>query len=186
MSRGSDLMRVPARGKALALVGVTVLSASCAPIFPRALLEQVDRSVSFQRLAGNPDDYRGRLVVFGGEVVRTTRGPGWTEIEVLQRPLDSGRVPRLDERSRGRFLVKVPDALGRDLPELGDLITVVGGVEGSEERSGDSLPALEVQDLKSWPSSKAFIRYAPGSGWPYWRDPFWWHGAHHAHHHGHP
>ncbi|MBI3988722.1 MAG: Slp family lipoprotein [candidate division NC10 bacterium] len=134
------------------LVSLLVLLSSCASTFPRALMEQVDPTVSFAQLLRTPDAYQGRLVLVGGELLRTIRGYGAMELEILQRPLSATALPRFFQPSQGRFLVRVPAHLQRPLPEVGGLLTVIGEVWGAKERGGEVLPYLEARDLKAWPS----------------------------------
>lgn len=158
---------------AMLLVGLLLLLSSCASTFPKALMAQVDPTVSFPQLLQNPDAYRGRLILMGGELIRTVRGDGETELEILQRPLSADALPRLSQTSQGRFLVRVPASLQRELPTLGGLIAVVGEVRGSKDRGGEPLPYLEARELKAWPSSAALSVPPPSwvEPWPYgyWR-----------------
>ena len=88
-------------------VVVTFLwSCSTGPsVIPEALEPQVDKTLIFSQLKENPDSYKGRLVVLGGEVLKATRLQDGTQIEVLQLPLENSQRPtaqRMD--SKGRFL----------------------------------------------------------------------------------
>jgi len=168
-------------GKVAGLLGLLVLLSACASTFPKALMEQVDPTVSFPQLAKNPEAYRGRIVMVGGELIRAVPGDGETELEILQRPLTPEALPRLSKESQGRFLVRVPGSLKRELPGLGGLIAVIGEVQGARERGGEALPYLEARDLRSWPSSAALLPppywVEPWPPWywrPSWRRPYWW------------
>lgn len=170
------------------LLAILMPVSACATTFPRSLLQQVDPSLRFDQLAAAPDSYRGRLVVVGGEVIRAEPGPEATELEILQRPTASYGPPRLFEESNGRFFVRVPASVARDLPRLGGLVAVVGEVQGTRERAGEVLPYLEARDIRSWPSSAA-LPYAPYPSsryWPYYDWPYWGHhpslGLGHHHH----
>lgn len=134
-------------GNGAILFGLVVLLSACATTFPKSLTEQVDPTVSFPQLLQNPDLYRGRIVLFGGGLIRAVPGDGETELEILQRPLTSDAFPRLSRESQGRFLVRVPGSLERELLGLGGLIAVIGEVRGAKERSGRSLALLVLEAL---------------------------------------
>src|SRR5438093_10475505 len=53
-----------------------LLSACVGNVIPKELEKQVDRSISFAQIKQNPDQYRGHLVVVGGEVLSIKRSPG--------------------------------------------------------------------------------------------------------------
>ena len=56
--------------------GGTLLLLACAPapIFPPEVLEQVDRTVSFQHVVDHPAAYQGRVGEFGGDPRLAGRG----------------------------------------------------------------------------------------------------------------
>jgi len=88
------------------LVAMAWLS-SCASynVVPNELLSQVDDTVGCAQLHDAPDQYRGRIVIVGGEVLSAKRLKNETRIEVLQLPLDKYRAPDHDRTSsQGRFL----------------------------------------------------------------------------------
>src|SRR5437762_11657502 len=106
-----------------------LLSACVGNVIPKELEKQVDRSISFAQIKQNPDQYRGHLVVVGGEVLSIKRSPGGSRIEVLQLPLDGSLEPAPDRiSSQGRFLaIPVENMDPATLPP-GSRITVVGMV----------------------------------------------------------
>lgn len=171
------------------LLAIVTLLVGCVTTFPSSLMQQVDLALRFDQLAATPDAYRGRLVMVGGEVIRTEPGPEGTELEILQRPVAYNGFPRLFGESRGRFLVRVPESLKTAAAQPGWLVAVVGDVQGAKDRCADHLPYLEARDLKAWPSSAAFPSspYPPSRYWRYfdWPYSYWghppslWLGHHH-------
>ena len=135
-----------------------LLSACVGNVIPKELEKQVDRSISFAQIKQNPDQYRGHLVVVGGEVLSIKRSPGGSRIEVLQLPLDD-RIS-----SQGRFLaIPVENMDPATLPP-GSRITVVGDVNGTTTLPLDEIeypyPTLAVKHLKLWeqrPPSAGFV-----------------------------
>jgi outer membrane lipoprotein len=65
-----------------------ILFSGCTPI-SKELRAQADRTVSFQQVFQNPEAYKGKTVIWGGEIIETIhQKEGTTLIVVLQRPLD--------------------------------------------------------------------------------------------------
>ena len=52
--------------------GLLILACAPAPIFPPEVLEKVDRTVSFEQVVSHPDQYKGRVVEVGGEILNST------------------------------------------------------------------------------------------------------------------
>ncbi len=81
--------------------------AACAPAISKQYREQADQSLSFPVLAADPDAYKGKTVILGGVIAQTTTRTGETELEIVQKPLDSANMPETTDKSEGRFLVIV-------------------------------------------------------------------------------
>ncbi|MEK6586858.1 MAG: Slp family lipoprotein [Nitrospirota bacterium] len=89
------------------LVVAIGLIAACSSqrVIPEALEPLVERAVMFHEVVAAPDSYQGKVVVFGGEVLKAKRLKEGTQIELLQLPLDRGERPILNrQQSQGRFL----------------------------------------------------------------------------------
>src|SRR5688500_20303167 len=98
---------LPARISMLVLLPTLVWFSSCASynVIPKDMQSQVDYTVNFTELHNAPHEYRGRTVVFGGEVLSAKRLKDGTRIEVLQLPLDRYQAPPYDRAdSQGRFV----------------------------------------------------------------------------------
>jgi len=118
--------------------------------------EQVTYSGSFAQLQANPDQYAGATALLGGKIIQTTPlEKGSTELVVLQLPLGSSDRPQSDDQSQGRFIVRATEFLDPALYASGTLITVVGRMTGSQERTiGEMLyryPVLSLVEIKRWP-----------------------------------
>lgn len=159
------------------------LLSSCAGydsnVVPRALQNQVDRTIEFSQLQASPFSYRGRLLVLGGEVLSAKRLKEGTRIEVLQLPLEGSQEPGFDRtRSEGRFLAIQKEFLDPATIPAGTRVTVTGEVTGATTMPLDeteyTYPTLEVKNLKVWP--KFARRPYPYRPWPYayWGPyPYW-------------
>ncbi len=139
---------------------------SCGPkIIPDDLDAKIDPFVSFQDLLKNPENYIGKHVLLGGEIIETHVSKDHSEIELLQKPLDARKSPRLTDDSLGRFYISDSSFLDPAIYKSGRRITVVGIVQGSQSRkiggAERTYPLLERRHLHLWPPES---RYSSGSG----------------------
>ena len=75
-------------GKAFCcLASLLALLFACAPI-SRQSLRDADSTISFQALLKDPEKYKGKRVLLGGQIMATTVEQGETWVEVLQHPLN--------------------------------------------------------------------------------------------------
>ncbi len=161
---------------------------SCAgvTVIPPELKDQVDRTVTFDRLRETPLSYKERLIVLGGVVLSAKRLKEGTRIEVLQLPLDKGLEPggHLTD-SRGRFIALHKEFIDpATLPPL-TRITVVGEVVGAITLPLDEVdyvyPVLVSKAMTIWLTKPPAFWFRPypyfGAYWgphwgPYW-GPYW-------------
>lgn len=180
------------------LLVATVWLASCSSynVVPKDMQSQVDYTVSFTELHNAPDQYRGRMIVFGGEVLSAKRLKDVTRIEVLQLPLDRYQAPTYDRTaSEGRFLAFEKDFLDPAKLPPGTRVTIVGDITGALTQPLDeaeyTFPTVEVKKLTVWPKIDSsysrpyspyrgpygygyggFRRWGPWGPYPY--SPYWW------------
>ncbi len=117
--------------KLFALPALCMVLFACAAI-PRASLKQVDREITYQDVAQDPDRYKGKVILAGGQIISTDVQPGETWVKVLQHPLDWRQKPKNTDVSYGRFLVRFPGFADPAVYAPGKDITVVGEVEGKK------------------------------------------------------
>lgn len=124
----------------------------CTSVVPETLRAEVDPRLTYVQLAQDPEAYRGRLVVMGGEVVQVESAGRDLELTLVERPLSpADESPMLGVPSRGGLLVRVPGAARASLRE-GQVVTVVGTVLGRESSGSlDPVPHLEARHLHLWP-----------------------------------
>jgi outer membrane lipoprotein len=169
----------PATGNrlwALLVVGSLTLVAGCAPVISPQLMAQVDRELDYRALAADPAAARGKTVLLGGTIVQTVPKPGQTEIEVVQKDLDSSAAPRLTDRSAGRFLVVSEKFLDPAVYSPGRDLTVAGEVMDPQTRRIGEIdyryPVIQERELRLWPPGPPMYPYpygGPYDGW--WRRP---------------
>ena len=104
----------------------------------------------------SPDSYRGRLILLGGEILKSKRLKEGTQVELLQLPLNKDQEPTTDlTRSQGRVLVLHQASLDPATLTPGMLVTFVGEVSGAMTEKMDEVdyryPTLTVKHWYVWP-----------------------------------
>lgn len=129
--------------------------AGCAAVISQESLKTVDQDIRFEQLLENPDAYRGKVVLLGGEIINTENVPNKTVIVVLQRSLGYNKKPDSEGESKGRFIVSTPGFLDPAIYRPRRKITVVGSVMGKQVRPLGELeyayPVIEKKELYIWP-----------------------------------
>lgn len=129
---------------------------SCGPkVIPEDLERKVDKGISFREVKKNPESYKGRRMLVGGEIIEIRNLQNKTEIEILQKPLGRDRAPINVDESGGRFVLIHPAFLDPSVFRSGRRLTAVGLVEGGRsERVGEAevvQPVLQSEHIHLWP-----------------------------------
>ena len=135
-----------------------VAACSSQRVIPEALEPLVERAVMFHEVVAAPDSYQGKIVVFGGEVLKAKRLKEGTQIELLQLPLDRGERPILDrQQSQGRFLAIQQEFLDPATIVEGTKMTIVGELSKAKVEHLDDVeyryPVLIVKHLHAMASA---------------------------------
>ena len=136
-------------------------------VVPESLEKHVDRSIPFSNLLENPDAYRQRLVILGGQVLSAKRLADATRLEVLQLPIVDGEQPTdILSASQGRFIAMEPDFLDPAQLPPKTRVTIVGEITGSTlDKVGEMdyrFPVLLIRHLHVWEQSA--LHPAPSGG----------------------
>ncbi|OQW31789.1 MAG: hypothetical protein A4E19_00260 [Nitrospira sp. SG-bin1] len=141
------------------LASLVMITAACASprVIPESLEPLVDRTVTFREVVTAPDSYQGKIVVFGGEVLKAKRLKDGTQIELLQLPLDKGERPVFDrQQSQGRFLAIQQEFLDPATIAAGTSMTIVGELSKAKVEHLDDVeyryPVVIVKYLHAWPA----------------------------------
>ena len=130
--------------------------AGCAPVISQEALKEVDQGLRFEQVLENPDAYKGKMVLLGGEIIKTENFPDRTVIIVLQRSLGYRKKPISEGASKGRFIVSAPGFLDPAIYRPQRRITVVGVITGKEVRPLGEIeyayPIISKKELHIWPS----------------------------------
>jgi outer membrane lipoprotein len=142
----------------------------CTHVISDTLRQQAQPPVPFAELHANPEAFRGRTVIAGGEIIETTNLRDSTRIEVLQRPLNSSQVPQLTEATGGRFMASCRGYLDPAVFAPHRRITVAGQVLGAYVgKVGEAeytYPLVSCEEIPVFPSATAqLLWYAAGPWW---------------------
>ncbi len=96
--------------------------------------DKLDKEVTFSQIIENPQGYKGRTVYLGGTIINTLNIETGTQIEVLQKSLDSRMKPEETDRSEGRFLIMYHSYLDPAIYAPKRDIVVVGEISGAESK----------------------------------------------------
>ncbi len=118
-----------------------IFSSGCAHIISKDLRTKTDQTVTFGEVFKDPNSYKGKMVIWGGEIIQSIpQKDGTSLIEVLEWPLGWREKPRRTVEFRGKFLVQARGSLNPVLFHRGKRITVAGEIAG--EIQGDKIEHL--------------------------------------------
>jgi len=122
------------------------LISSCAHFISPEMRTKVDSSLSFSQVLQNPNAYKDKIVLRGGEIIQIVPQDGATIIEVLQMPLGWRGKPADTSTSEGKILVLIKEYLDLSLLKKGMKITVAGEVQG--EILGEKIKSVSETDYR--------------------------------------
>ena len=130
--------------RALACLLVVSLLLACAPtpIFPPEVLDKVDRTVTFESLAANPDHYHDRTVELGGQIVGSIAEQDEVHMLVREFPIRTTPVygPVDNGRLNGMFVIRFTGKIGAQDLQDGNMVVVIGAVMGAVASSLTGTP----------------------------------------------
>ncbi len=158
---------------------IAILLVGCAPVISENLRKEADPKLPFGAVLQNPDAFKGKTVIWGGDIIETiNQQDGSTLIEVYQRPVDWRGEPT-GSYSEGRFLVTVDQYIDPYLYSKGRQVTVAGEILGEEIKPLGQMdyryPLLLGKQVYLWPVYYNYpypYYYGPGYYNPWWY-PYW-------------
>jgi len=98
---------------------------SCAPIIPPELKKEIMPNITISQVQKNPQLFKGKIVMWGGKILKGINKEEGTLFEVLALPLNRKGRPKQVDKSEGRFLVLYKDYLDVAIYAKGREITVM-------------------------------------------------------------
>jgi outer membrane lipoprotein len=149
------------------------LFSGCAHVISKDLRTKSDVSLTLSQVRQNPETFKGKWVIWGGEIIETVnQKDGTTLIEVFQRPLGWKGEPQNTTYSEGRFLVLADNYLDPYVFRQGKKITVAGEIVGEKTKLLGEMeyrnPLLSGKQFYLWP--EYYYRPYP---YYYYYDPWW-------------
>jgi outer membrane lipoprotein len=164
-------MEMP-RSWSFALLFGLILTMGCVPAIETSLQQEAGPRVGFAELSAQPDRYKGRIIILGGEVMSVTPWQQGSLLMVDQRQLDDRLYP-VGAASGGTFLVESDEWLNSNKYVPKSKVVVAGVVEG-QKAGWLLLKARQVTFLEP-PTWEKFSYPVPREWYPpeleYWYTP---------------
>ena len=156
---------------------VALLGMGCAHAISESLRTQAEPSIPFAQLRANPDAYKDRTVILGGEILQTSNLREGTRLEVLQRPLSRAEAPLTTDSTGGRFIALCDGYLDPAVYAPGRRITIAGRVLGTYTGKVGEVdyvyPLISCEEKHLWAQTVVAPPGFYGYPWAYW-DPYPW------------
>ncbi len=162
---------------AIGLVWVT----GCSHVISKDILKDIDTKTRFADISRSPESYRGKTVLLGGVIVKTTVKKDGTLLEVYETRLDRTGEPKNPDVSQGRFLGHYNGFLDTEIYRKGRKVTIAGKVEGEQSQKIGEIdyryPFIIIREIHLWEVEKPLSHepYPSMLRWDPWWDPWWWH-----------
>lgn len=148
-----------------------LLLPGCVYVITKEVRREVTKDLSLREVMKGPDAYRGKLVLWGGEIIESKNLKERTRVVVLQKDLNRWGRPKESNKSQGRFIVLYPGYLDTAIYRRDREITVAGEVIGQEVLPIDEIeytyPVLSPREIHLWREERK-ARY------PHYPYPWWW------------
>ena len=159
----------------LLLLSIFVFLPGCAHVISKDVRAEVDPTLSFRQVLQDPNSFKGKTVLWGGEIIQTTnQKDGSTLIETLERPLGRQGEPDQTSPSEGRFLVLSEKYMDSYIYRRGKRITVAGEILGEKTKPLGEMdyhyPLISIKQIYLWP----VYDYVPSPYYPYYYYDPWW------------
>jgi outer membrane lipoprotein len=126
-----------------------ILISGCAHVISSDLRLKVDPSLTFSEVLRDPDANKGKIMLWGGEILQVILQDRTTFVEVLKWPLGWRGNPQRTVTFEGRFVILVKEPLDSSFYQAGKRVTVAGEVQGGikgEEMKTLSDSILSISD----------------------------------------
>ncbi len=178
-------MKTKKFGITIVLAALALSLFGCATAISKNLRGLSDPDLTYEMVKQNPDQYQKQVVIWGGEIVKTTNVEEGTRIEILKKPLDFELKPKYGDNSEGRFIALYDGYLDSAIYERGRAITVGGEIAGTITSPIDRIqytyPVVAAEEIHLWSETRRgpypysypiHHRWRYGPYWHYY--PYWY------------
>jgi len=160
------------------MLGVCLICSGCATVISEKVLSKANRHISVTAVREASENYKGQLVIWGGEIVGAKNREEGTTIEILQKPTNRSLRPKEVDVSGGRFLAIYDGYLDVAIYERGREVTVAGQIQGTRVLPLGEIeyryPVIDVEEIHLWEPIKETAEY-PYRYYPHrYYPPPWW------------
>ena len=150
------------------------ITPGCAPVISEDIRRQVSAGLPFKDIFHSPQHHSGKMVIWGGVIIKAANQKRGTLLEVLHTSTDMQGRPIEVDRSEGRFLALYNGFLDVAVYAKGREVTIAGRIKGKQVSAlGEieySYPLILIEEIHLWPiEGKA--EYIP---YPYLRPHYPW------------
>jgi outer membrane lipoprotein len=155
---------------------IIVFFVGCAHPVSQEIRKGINLSIKFDSLVEDPNLFIGKHVLFGGVIVVTRNLKDGTELEIVQKNLDSYGNLEVGDYSGGRFLFFSKGYLEPEIFATGREVIGVGKVMGQKlGQVGDysyNFPIIEVEELYLLDDKKLNSSNSVPHSWDPWYRPY--------------
>lgn len=129
-------------------------------------------AVQLEQVMSAVDSHIGQSVRWGGKIIEVKNFQDYSQIQLVQFPLNRRGRPIETDESQGRFFVRSNAFLDPEIFKVGTMLTVNGEVVDKATLKVDQkdlvLPVVTIADTQRWPTHSASGRpYNPKHDWPF-------------------
>jgi outer membrane lipoprotein len=153
--------------RTILVILVSILFLSCAPVLRQDLVTQSIHNFSLADVMDDPGFYKGKTLMFGGVIAKTTLTKEGSLIEALYVPVDSRGYHQGIDNSAGRFMALFPGSkkiLDPMVFQKEREVTIAGEYMGMRKGQIDEIvytyPLFKIIELYLWEEEKdEYYRY---------------------------
>jgi outer membrane lipoprotein len=154
---------------ALVFTGVLMFLTGCASPISPPVRQEAAKNLSFSEVLAKPGAYNGKVVIWGGVIVKTESRADESELYLSETPPGLSGRPRGQEYSEGEFVAKTSKVLDPKTYAAGRKVTVAGEIIGQELGtylgSPYAYPVIRVKELHLWEETQIRLEW--------WKIPYY-------------
>ncbi|MCX4193639.1 Slp family lipoprotein [Methylophaga sp. OBS1] len=157
--------------KAFFMASLALLLTACSTA-PTTIQHAPKTDLQLKQVSVDVASHIDEAVRWGGKIIEVNNEQNYTQIQLIQFPLNRYGRPVESDDSQGRFLVKSDAFLDPAIFTTGSMLTVYGRIIDKKLIKVDqrtlTLPVVTIIDSQRWPANSASGRpYNPKHDWPF-------------------